>query len=118
MSNATLKSILSATAFGIVAGLASASAAADGMEETFVHPDAAEVKTVRVQYLSTELATEEGRAALQRRIASAAREVCGPSSLHEAGSLKLATRNRECYRDSLAAANSQIESGQYAAASH
>jgi len=115
MKNVAMKSILSAAAISLVAGLSSINASAQGMEETFVHPAGALASDIHVSYLSSELATEEGRAQVQRRIVSAARKVCGPTSLQDAGGLKMASRNRACQRDAIAAASSQIDSSQYAA---
>ena len=116
MKNLSIKSILAAATFTLIASQ-SMNASAGTLEETTVHPDTIEVQTVELQYLSGDLATEEGRANLQRRIASAARKVCGSVHLHEAGSLKMVSRNRQCYKESVAAANSQVDHGRQVASS-
>ena len=73
------------------------------------------VQTVSVPYYSAELGDAEGLASLHARIRSAAREVCGPTGLRQAGSLSMSSRNRQCYEDAVDAAVSQIGSGQLAA---
>ena len=115
MKNVTLNKILSATAVSLIAGFSINTAAAGQLEETFVQPDTAEVESVRVQYLSTDIATDEGRANLQRRISVAAKSVCGPLGAHAAGGLRMASRNKQCYDEAVQAAESQIGLEQFAA---
>lgn len=114
MKNFTLKSILSAAALTLAAGV-SLNAAAEGLEETFVGSGASGVQTISLQYLSSDLATDEGRDRLHSRIAKAAREVCGPVGARAAGGLRIASHNKQCAEDAVQAAMSQVDSGQFAA---
>ena len=109
MKTMSLKNILAISAVSAAAGLTSLNAGAGEIEETLAHPLSIETQTVTVEYDQMELATEEGREAVEFRISKAAREVCGPSSVKEAGDLEFATRNRQCYRDAVSAAHSQLE---------
>ena len=68
-----------------------------------------------MQYVSTELATTEGREALQTRLERAAKKVCGPINVRDAGSLRNMSRNKQCYDQALQAAASQIGFDQVAA---
>jgi UrcA family protein len=90
-------------------------AAAGQLEETYVQPDTAEVRSVRVQYLSGDITTDEGRVDLQRRISIAAKSVCGPLGARAAGGLRMASRNKRCYDEAVQAALSQIGHRQIAA---
>ena len=115
MKNFTLNKILPATVFSLITGFSMSGAAAGQLEETYVHPDNAEARSVRVQYQSGDIATDEGRAELQRRISIAAKSVCGPLGAHAAGGLRMASRNKRCYDEAVQAAVSQIGHRQFAA---
>ena len=115
MKNITLNKVLSATAFSLIAGFSMNAAMAGQLEETYVESDTAEVRSVRVQYLSSDIVTDEGRANLQRRISVAAKSVCGPLSLHAAGGVRMVSRNKQCYDEAVQAAESQIGHEQFAA---
>ena len=117
MKNFKLKCILSAAAISYVAGF-TLHATAGQMEETSVHSDAREVRTLSLQYAPADLATEEGRSNLNRRIAKAARDVCGPLDRLQAGGLGNMTRNRQCYKQAKQAAFSQIGFDQVVAIGH
>ena len=107
MKNTNLSNILAAATISLVAGF-SMTAAAGQFDETLVQGDSAEMQTVRVQYLPSDLATEEGRKILHSRIERAAKKVCGPTNLRDAGGLRNMSRNRQCYDQALQAASSQI----------
>lgn len=115
MKNDTLKKIISATVFSLIAGYSASGVAAGQLEEMYIQSDTAKVRSVRVQYLSSDIATDEGRADLQRRISRAAKYVCGPLSSHAAGGLRMASRNKRCYDEAVQAAESQIGHRQFAA---
>ena len=102
-----------------VATLAAQSGAvlAGMVDETMVRAGSEEVRSVRVQFARSEMATPEGRAALQQRIEHAARAVCGPLGAREAGGLYMARRNHQCYSDAVDSALSQIEAGELASIS-
>ena len=88
-----------------------------GAEETLsqaLPSQALETQSINIAYQSADLASDEGRAKLYGKIKRAARTVCGPSGSREAGSLSLASRNRQCYDSTMQAAVSQIEAGQLA----
>lgn len=117
MKNFKLKCILSAAAISYVTGF-TMYATAGKMEETSVQSSTSELRTARLQYAPGALATDEGRANLERRIAKAARDVCGPLDRLQAGGLGNMTRNMQCYKQAKAAAFSQIGVDQVAAISH
>ena len=113
MNRIVTKSILSAAAvIAVTAGL-SFNAAAESMDETLVEASAVPTKTVT--FTRSELATEEGRAAVEARIRDAAEDVCGPMDYHRAGGLAGVADSRECLDGAVAAAMSQIGAGQVAA---
>ena len=64
---------------------------------------------VHVQYVRSELATEQGREQMHRRISMAARDVCGPMTLQAAGGVKYVAQNRQCFAEAREAAWSQID---------
>jgi len=117
MKNLTLSNILAAATISLVAGF-SMSAAAGQFDETLVQGDSAEIQTVRVQYLPSDLATAEGREILHSRLRQAAKKVCGPTNLRDAGGLRNMSRNRQCYDQALQAAASQIGFDQVAVISN
>ena len=84
----------------------------------YVTPAAATTTSVSINYAESDLATAEGRAALQARIKRAAEKVCGPTGYREAGSLTAASHNRQCVEAGLEAAVNQLDSGQVAALSN
>lgn len=117
MKKQSLKSLLCAGTFTLAAAL-SVESLAQTMEETQVTVDAGGVATIRVPYVRSELATEEGRQQLHKRLARAAKKVCGPTSAHQAGGLRIASRNKHCYEESLEIALGQVEQNQVAASGH
>jgi len=56
---------------------------------------------VRVSYADLNLSSQAGLVALYKRLQGASNAVCGPRSITEAGSLRAANYNRQCYRDVL-----------------
>ncbi|MEH6517045.1 MAG: UrcA family protein [Halioglobus sp.] len=116
MKNLAITSVLSAAAFSLVVGF-SANVAAEQFDETIVHAPGLGMKSVTVQYNATDLATEEGVLELHSQIKRAAQHICGPVSLHKAGSLSAATRNRQCSQEAMDVAVSQVGSSQLAALS-
>jgi UrcA family protein len=102
VSRSRLASILATSA--AVAGLlhaGGASAAGSGAAPTL------EVDRVVVQYGDLNLDTERGAAALQRRIANAARQVCGSPNPRE---LVLYRQARECVSAAIERAVDQVGS--------
>ena len=114
MKNLAITSALSAAAFSLVVGF-SANVAADQFDETIVHAPGLGMKSIAVQYHAADLATEEGVLELHSQIKLAATHICGPVSLHKAGSLSAATRNRQCSQEAMEVAISQVGSSQLAA---
>ncbi len=51
---------------------------------------------ISVQYSKEELQSAVGRAEIQHRIETAARQACGPTQLRKAGSVRLVQQNLEC----------------------
>ena len=115
MKNHTLNKFISVSVFSLIAGFSASGVTAGQLEEMYIQSDAAKVRSVRVQYLSSDIATDEGRADLQRRISRAAKYVCGPLSPRAAGGLRMASRNKRCYDETVQAAASQIGHQQVAA---
>jgi len=93
-------------------------AAAERAPEAAMPEAGTGIRTVSIQYAPTELSTESGRAKLYADIKRAAREVCGPTGLRDAGSLALASRNRRCAEQALSDAMAQVDSGHLATAGH
>ena len=71
---------------------------------SFAAPAAAESRMVR--YADLDLATPEGQARMERRIAGAAREVCGADGARHSALADSATR--ECIADAKARARAQV----------
>ncbi|GEM_PF-2320844 len=80
---------------------------ADAMTETVK-------RTVSVADL--DLTTPEAQEILYYRLSRAAEQVCGSDDLRVAGSLAQATRNRDCYEDSLSRAIAEVSNSALAAA--
>lgn len=59
---------------------------------------AVETRQQGVQYRDLDLTTEAGRTELDRRLDSAAREVCGMDEAHVGSRIK-SSESRRCYRD-------------------
>ena len=98
---------------GILAAL-SGTVMGDSVDETMVRAGAEEVRSLRVHFIRSEMATAEGMAGLQHRIERAAKEVCGPLGARDAGGLRLAARNYQCYKNAVGSALSQIQAGNLA----
>lgn len=111
MKAIAIKSILSAAALAVTAGI-SINASADQVNETLVEASAVPSKTVLFD--PSELATVEGRAAVEHRIREAAEDVCGPMDYHRAGGLAGVADSKACYNQAVAQAMSQIDAGQVA----
>lgn len=117
MKTFTKKSVLSAAAMTLALGI-SAQASAEQVDETFVQGNHEGSQSITIQYTATELANDDGLENLYGQIKRAARQVCGPTGLREAGGLNIASRNRECYEEAVSAAVSQVGSEQLASISN
>ena len=93
-------------------------AAAESTPEAAIALAGQAVRSVSILYSPAELSTESGRAELYTSIKRAAREVCGPTGLREAGSLAMASRNRRCAEQAGSDAMAQVNSGRLASAEH
>ena len=111
MNTLVIKSTLAAAALAVSLGTITA-AKAGQVDETFVQGAAASTQTV--SFSRAELATEDGRTAVERRIHNAAEDVCGPLSYRDAGSLQLKMQRKACYKQAVAQAMSQIDADQIA----
>lgn len=108
------KQIIAATVLTVLGG-AALQASAESM--TMVTADklgTAIEKTVNIADLN--ISSPEGQDALYSRISRAAKQVCGPSNRRDAGSLRMARRNRDCYEDALSRALSEVNKSAVAAA--
>ena len=93
-------------------------AAAESIPKAAVPEADTGIRTVSIQYAPTELSSDSGRAELYARIKRAAREVCGPTGLRDAGGLAMASRNRRCAEQAVSDAMAQVDSGRLATAGH
>jgi UrcA family protein len=94
----SLRNLALVTAACAVATLSLATATPAGATDIVVAP---ETVTVRVSYADLNLATVEGRARLDRRIASAARSICGSPFQND---LHMSALVSECRDDAIASA--------------
>lgn len=100
---------MATAALGLMAGL---SVAANADSETTVTANSIlQEKQVSVSFEDLDLNSPQGQETLYYRISRAAERVCGPSDIRQAGGLSQATRNRDCYRDSLSRALSEVSTG-------
>ena len=113
MMNQVSKKMAAAAAMGLAA-FVSFQASAGEFEETYVEGRKLDADYIRIQYSSDALANAAGREELMARIEHAASAVCGPADLREAGSLKLANRNRDCFESAVDDALTQVDAGQVA----
>lgn len=113
MKTRMIKTLICATAVTL-AGSITAGAVAGPLEETQVTVDADGASTLRVPYVASELATDEGRQEIYQRISRAARQVCGPSNAHAAGGLRIAAQNQRCYEEAVDIAVGQLGASQVA----
>ena len=60
-----------------------------------------EGETVKVDARGLNLTSEEGQEVLYSRLRNAAKQVCGATSVHKAGSVKRAQNNRSCFDETL-----------------
>ena len=114
MKNYSIAKVLCGAVIGIAAGVSMA-ASADGYGETYVSTTAEGLRTVNVSYADLDLTHATGRDTLEHRISQAAKKVCGSSNLRVAGSLRQASENKSCYRDTMAQSLSQVSAPQIAA---
>ncbi len=113
MKNSTLGSLITAVAFSAAAGFSIQAGAATPPAASF-QDRAIDTRSISVAYAARDLVSDEGRAALYSKIRHAARSVCGPTNLREAGSLRIMSRNQQCYNSAVEAAVSQVEARQVA----
>ena len=107
----TIASLSIATSFAVPA-------AAEDTPRAAIPEAGTGIQSISIQYAPAVLSTDEGRANLYGKIKHAAGQVCGPTGLREAGSLAIASRNRKCVEDAMAAAMGQVDSSQLAAIGH
>ena len=105
------RTTLSAAALAVSLGTIM-SANAEQVNETFVQ--APGVRSEAVTYSHTELASDAGRAAVERRIEKAAEKVCGLESYSIHGSLSRYGKAKECYGQAVAQAMSEVNTNQVA----
>lgn len=113
----TIRVIMTAATLGIAMS-ATVPAVAERAAQAVMPGADTGIRTVSIQYAPTELSTDSGRAKLYADIKRAAREVCGPTGLRDAGSLALASRNRRCAEQAVSDAMARVDSGRLATAGH
>lgn len=116
MNTIAIKSIFSAAALTLAAGISMNATAEQEVGETLVQGES--VHSQAVSFSRAELATEEGRSAVEHRVREAAEDVCGPMDYHRAGGLAGVVESKECYNNAVAQAMSQIDATQVASVSH
>ena len=113
MKNSIFNNVVTVAAFSF-AVLLSGQASAEEIQEQALSSGVIETHSISIPYDSRDLATDSGRAKLYGKIKRAAKEVCGPTGMREAGNLSIASRNRQCHESAMEAAVSQVETGQLA----
>lgn len=110
MTANAFKNILSAAALAVTVGI-SVDTVADQADEIFI--ESFRVPTKTVSFNRAELITDEGRAAVERRILLAANAVCGPTDHNAARNLSghAISRNKACQERAVDQAISQLDSG-------
>lgn len=69
-------------------------------------------KAVKVSYTDLSLEKETGAKTLYRRLQQASKQACGVESLKSAGSVKIMSEMKACYRTTLAAAVEKVDSAE------
>ena len=59
---------------------------------------------VKVNLRGLDLNSHNGQEILYSRLEKAAKKICGPSSMHQAGSLARALANKSCFKETLSRA--------------
>jgi UrcA family protein len=113
MKTNTISKVLCGAVFAISAGLSMA-VSAGNYSETVVTTSAEGLRTTTVSYADLDLASTQGKEALEHRVSKAAREVCGSSHFREAGSVSRAVENKSCYENAMAQAMKKVSSPQVA----
>ncbi len=72
-------------------------------------------KSVTVSTSGLDLDSTQGQAMLQSKLQSAARQVCGSTSIRETGSVAISLENRNCVKDALENALRKLEAQKLAA---
>jgi len=67
---------------------------------------------VTVVYSAAELSSQYGKARIKGLVRQAARQVCGETSLREAGSLRNLAANKTCFNDAVEKAMNTVEGPQ------
>ena len=93
-----MRGIIASVAFIVLT--APAIASADGLKG----------KAVKVTYADLNLEKETGAKSLYRRLQQASKQACGVESLKSAGSVKVMSEMRSCYRTALTAAVEEVDS--------
>jgi len=96
-----------AAVFGLATLGAAGSAGAQSITEVYTSPTSEHV-AVTVTLRDLDLASPSGQETLHRRLNAAARQVCGSSQPHRAGSVKHAARNEECQEAAVSRAMARI----------
>lgn len=100
-----------------IVALVGASLQAQAGETTEVTAEpVGEFRQVVVDYTDLDLTSPAGQKVLHSRISRAAKQVCGPTHVRDAGGLSEAMSNKQCYRDSLSRALSEVNSAAVATA--
>jgi UrcA family protein len=66
-------------------------------------------KAVKVSYTDLNLEKEVGAKILYRRLQQASKQACGGESFNNAGSVKIMSEMKACYRTTLAAAVEEVD---------
>lgn len=116
MMTNSMSKVLCGAVFGIVASVSMA-ASAGNYSETFISTTAEGLRTATVSFADLDLTRSEDQEVLHERLSSAAKQVCGSTSVRETGSLSAAAENKSCYEQAMDSAMSQASSSQVAVVS-
>lgn len=100
------QAVVASGLIGLVSGIAM-QAQAGGVTEVTASA-ITNAQQVTVNYTDLDLTSPAGQKVLYSRISNAAEAVCGAADLRRAGSLVQASKNQDCYRDSLSRALSKV----------
>lgn len=80
----------------------------------FAAPDTGAHASRTVSYADLNLNTDKGMRTLRQRIEAAAAQVCGPTDIRRAGSLRASFDARQCREDAVESALGQVTAGKVA----
>lgn len=114
MNQSTVTKLVYGAAFTFAACLASAANAGSPVGGE-VGLASSGLQKVTVSYSDLDMTDTKARRVFQYRVSRASKQICGSSRLSEVGSLRRATKNKECIENAVNSALRQASSAQLAA---